>query len=159
MKKTLAIVAAIGAGLVLALPAAANGAGAVSFTQTFHNATDSFPSPNPCTGVSGTVTVIYNGVFHVTMLTSGIGAGTFWATGTQTGTFTFAPDDPAQPTFAGRFTAWFGDNNNLRNGSETSTFSIRGTGSDGSTLNFHEVMHASVSASGAVNTFDKPTCG
>ena len=159
MKKVLAISAAIVAGWLLAVPAAANGAGAVSFTQTFHNATDSFPSPNPCTGASGTVSVIYNGVFHVTTLTSGIGAGTFWATGTQTGTFTFTPNDPTQPSFTGRFTAWFGDNNNLKNGSETSTMSIRGTGSDGSTLTFHEVMHASVSASGVVNTFDKPRCG
>jgi len=159
MKKLLAVVAAIVAGWLLAVPAAANGAGAVSFTQTFHNATASFPSPNPCTGASGTVSLSYNGVFHVTTLTSGIGAGTFWATGTQTGTFAFTPDDPAKPSFAGHFTTWFGDNNNLQNGSETSTFSLRGTGSDGSTLIFHEVMHANVSASGVVNTFDKPSCG
>jgi hypothetical protein len=159
MKKLLAIVAATGAGLLLAVPASANGAGAVSFTQNFHNVTASFPTPNPCTGVSGMVSVTYNGVFHITTLTSGIGAGTFWATGTQTGTFVFTPDDPTQPTYSGRFTTWFGDNNNLQNGSETSTFSLRGTGSDGSTLLFHDVMHASVSASGAVNTFDKPSCG
>ena len=39
MKKLLAVVAAIVAGWLLAVPADANGAGAVSFTQTFHNAT------------------------------------------------------------------------------------------------------------------------
>jgi len=159
MTKLLAVVAAIGAGVMLAIPAEANGAEAVTFTQTFHNATATFPTPNPCTGVSGMVSITYNGVFHITTLTSGIGAGTFWATGTQTGTFKFTPDDPAQPTYAGHFTAWFGDNNNLHNGSETSTFSLRGTGSDGSTLMFHDVMHASVSANGAVNSFDKPSCG
>jgi len=158
MKKLLAVVAAIVAGWLLPIPAAAGGAGAISFTQTFHDATASFPSPNPCTGVSGTVSLTYNGVFHVTTLTSGIGAGTFWATGTQTGAFAFTPDDPSQPSYAGHFTTWFGDNNNLQNGTETSTFSLKGAGSDGSTLTFRDVMHASVSASGVVNTFDKPSC-
>src|SRR2546429_2232767 len=97
MKKLLAVVAAIVAGWLLAVPAQANGAGAVSFTQTFHNATASFPSPNPCTGASGTVSLTYNGVFHVTTLTSGIGAGTFWATGTQTGNLPLPRTIPPSP--------------------------------------------------------------
>jgi hypothetical protein len=135
------------------------GAGAETFTQTFHNATDSFPSPNPCTGVSGMVSITYNGVFHVTALTSGQGAGTSWATGTQTGDFVFTPDDVSQPSFTGHFTTWFGDNNNLHNGVEHSTFSLHGTGSDGSTLQFHDIAHLSVSATGVTLSFDKPTCG
>jgi hypothetical protein len=32
--------------------ASAAGAGAISFTQTFHNAVQSIPSANPCTGSS-----------------------------------------------------------------------------------------------------------
>src|SRR5260370_23939074 len=94
-----AAVAAVPLLLVTNVTASAAGAGAVSFTQTFHNATDSFPSNNPCTGAPGTLTLTYNGVFHATELTSGQGAGTFWVTGTMTGAFVFTPDDVAtQPS-------------------------------------------------------------
>jgi hypothetical protein len=146
------------ATLVPASGAGAAGAGAVSFTQTFKNVTEVSIDVNPCTGAPGMLTITYNGVFHVTELTSGIGAGTLWATGTQTGTFTFAPFDASQPSYTGRFTVWFGDNDNLRNDAETVTFRIRGIGSDGSVLRFHEVEHMSVSASGVTLAFDQPTC-
>ncbi len=160
-----AAVASVAIGTMLAFTvasasrAAAAGAGAVSYTQTYNNTTDSFASPNPCTGVSGAVTETYNGVFHVTKLTSGQGAGTLWATGTFTGNFVFTPDNVTQPSYTGYFTTWFGDNNNLHNGTETETMSIHGTGSDGSTLQFHEVAHMSVSATGTTIFFDRPTCG
>jgi hypothetical protein len=147
------------ATLVPASGAGAAGAGAMSFTQTFKNVTEVSTDVNPCTGAPGTLTITYNGVFHVTELTSGIGAGTFWTTGTQTGTFTFAPFDASRPSYTGRFTVWFGDNDNLRNDAETVTFRVRGIGSDGSVLRFHEVEHMSVSASGVTLAFDKPTCG
>ena len=81
---------ALGAGLALsnlAVPgaaASAAGAGALTFTQPFHDAVQSMPATNPCTGAPGTVTITENGVFHVTVLTSGPGAGTAWATGTFT---------------------------------------------------------------------------
>lgn len=91
----------------------------MSFTQTFKNVTEVSTDSNPCTGDLGTLTLTYNGVFHVTELTSGIGAGTFWATGTLTGTFSFVPFDSSKPSYAGRFTTWFGDNDNLRNDAET----------------------------------------
>ena len=135
--------------------ASAAGAGAVTFTQHDHNLTQSFPTPNPCTGVPGTVTTVGNSVFHITTLAN----GTSWATGTSEGTFTFVPDDSSQPTYTGHFTTWFGDNNNLKNGNEKSTLTIHGVGSDGSTLRFHEVAHLSTSATGATLSFDKPTCG
>lgn len=151
------IIAAFALAGLLLLPstgAFAAGAGAVSTTQIIKNGTQSFPSPNPCTGTPGSVTITFNGVFHVTTLAN----GTFWATGTQTGTFTFTPDDPTQLSASGRFTSWFGDNNNLQNGSETSILSVRGTNSDGTTFVAHDVAHLSVSASGITLSFDKPTC-
>jgi len=131
-------------------------------TQTFHNATETFVPPdpnaiNPCTGVPGTLTITYNGVAHVTFLTSGVGAGTGWATFTATGTFAFAGADGVN--FTGRFTAWDGQNFNLQNFAATSILVIHGTGSDGSSLTFHDVAHFSVSASGITLSFDKPTCG
>lgn len=156
---SLAAMALFALTIATAPASAAAGAGAVSFTQNFHNATEVDSDVNPCTGASGTVTLTYNGVFHVTVLTSGQGAGTAWATGTLTGDFSFVPDDASQPSFTGHFTTWFGDNNNLRNGTETATFSLHGTGSDGSSLRFHDVAHMSVSATGVTISFDKASCG
>ncbi len=131
-------------------------------TQTFHNATQTFvpPDPNavqPCTGVLGTLTLTYNGVAHATFLTSGVGAGTGWFTFTATGRFTFAGADGVN--FAGQFTAWDGQSFNLQNFAATGILHVNGTGSDGSSLKFHDVMHISVSASGIALSFDKPTCG
>jgi len=159
LSRALACLAVAGLLLFPASSAFAAGAGAVSVTQTFHNATQSFPTPNPCTGDLGTVTLTYNGVAHANFLTSGIGAGTGWFTFTATGDFVFTPLDPTKPTFTGHFMAWDGENVNLQNFAATSTFVLHGTGSDGSTLMFHEVFHVSVSASGITLSFDKPTCG
>ncbi len=136
-----------------------DGAGAVSVTQTFHNTVQTMPVTNPCTGANGTVTTTYNGVAHATFLTSGIGAGTGWITFTLTGTFVLTPDDPSQPTFTGHVTVWDGGSFNLNNFATTMIFIIHATGSDGSTLTFHQVAHVSVSASGIFLSFNKPTCG
>jgi hypothetical protein len=159
LSRALACLAVAGLLLFPASSAFAAGAGAVSVTQTFHNATQSFPTPNPCTGDPGLVTLTYNGVAHATFLTSGVGAGTGWETFTATGDFVFTPFDPTKPTFTGHFMAWDGENFNLKNFAATSTFVLHGTGSDGSTLTFHDVAHFSVSASGITLSFDKPTCG
>lgn len=133
----------------------AAGAGAITFTQIDHNLTTVQAGNNPCTGVPGTLTTTVNDVFHGTMLAN----GTDWFTGTITGTFLFVPDDSSQPSYTGHFTQWFNQNDNLRNGNSTFTFSVHGTGSDGSSLTFHEVAHFSVSATGVVVFFDRPTCG
>jgi hypothetical protein len=165
MKKLISGFAAFGAVVLMAVPAQANGAGAVSFTQNFHNATQTFAPPdpmaaNPCTGVPGTLTLVYNGVFHVTVLTSGVGAGTGWATFTATGDFTLAQVDGV--TFTGHFTAWDGDSFNLKNFVATGILNIQGTGSDGSSLTVHAVMHITVLLGpppSVVVAFDKFSCG
>jgi len=141
-------------GLLLFPASSAFADGAVTFTQTFKDVSDTFPTPNPCTGDPGTVTITFNGVFHVTELPN----GTSHFTITQTGDFVFVPDDPTQPTFTGHFTAWAGFNSNNKNAAGTSTFTVHGTGSDGSVLKFHVTDHFSVSASGVVITFSKPRC-
>ncbi|HEY7985079.1 MAG TPA: hypothetical protein VID73_12965, partial [Ktedonobacterales bacterium] len=107
----IACCAVVGLFMVAATPALASGNGATSFTQTFHNATQVMPSNNPCSGATGTLTLTYNGVFHVTVNR----AGDFWVTGTMTGTFLFVPDDASQPTFTGHFTSWFGTSANNHN--------------------------------------------
>jgi hypothetical protein len=143
------------AAAVAALSAApASAAPATTFTQTVKGVTESFPEVNECSGATGTVTITYNGVFHVTELAS----GGLHVTGTQTGTFTFVPDDPSEPTYTGRFTTWFGENVNARNATGTFTFRVRGVGSDGSVLRFHQVAHFSVSATGVTVEFDRTRC-
>ncbi len=128
----------------------------VTFTQHFHNATASMPVPNPCSGVPGTVTLTYNGVFHVTMDTS---TGTGHFTATQTGDFVFVPDDSTQPTYTGHFTIWDGANVNFTNFTATDTFNLRGIGSDGSVLAFHMDDHITINATGVVVSFDHMHCG
>ena len=164
MRKLLALLATIATCVALSLPASADGAGTVTMTQTFHNATVSFPAANPCSGAAGTVTTTFNGVVHLTFLTAGIGAGTGWGTFTNTGDFILVPIDPSQPTFTGHFTVWDGFSFNLQNFAATGILVIHGTGSDGSTLTFHDVMHVTVldptsSTPTIVVSFDKPTCG
>ena len=141
-------------GLLLFPASSAFAAGADTFTQPFHNVTESFPTPNPCTGAPGTVTITYNGVFHTTTLPNGNSHFTV----TQTGDFVFVPDDSSLPTFTGHFTFWAGFNSNNKNAASTFTFTVHGTGSDGSVLKFHVTEHFSVSASGVVIMFSKPRC-
>jgi hypothetical protein len=163
MKRLIASVAAIGAVFLMALPVQASGAGAVSLTQTFHNATQTMPSANPCSGALGSLTITYNGIMHMTILTSGIGTGTAWGTFTATGDFAFTPTDPTQPSFTGQFTVWDGFSFNLNNAAATSILVVHGIGSDGSSLTFHDVMHITVlnplTSPTVVVSFDKPTCG
>jgi hypothetical protein len=152
----LLIVAA--AVLVAAPTASAAGAGAVSMTQVFHHQVDTFRDVVPCTDDLATITTTSNGALHVTFLTSGIGAGTFWFTITQTGTVTIVPDDPTLPTFTGHFTFWDGDNGNLRNSTETFILEVRLFGSDGSVINGHLLEHATITATGATLEFSKTVC-
>jgi len=146
----------LGSLLMLGAPAAfAGGNGAQTFTQHDHNITDTHPDVNPCTGDPGTLNETFNDVFHGTINKTGS-----WFTGTAEGWFTFVPDDPAKVTYTGHFATWFGDENNLQNDVEHSTLNIHATGSDGSTLAFHENAQAAMNANGVITvSFDKISCG
>jgi hypothetical protein len=134
--------------LALASPAAA---AATSTTQTFHNATQVIVDVIPCTGTPATITIVYNGVFHINSLPG----GEFWTTFTQTGTFTAVPFDSTQPTLTGRFTVWGNFNLNEQNQNSTFTFTVRA--SDGTV--FHDTAHFTMNANGEITTmFDKPSC-
>lgn len=153
----LGIAVAASAGLLmLGAPAAlAGGNGAQTFTQHDHNLTTVSADFNPCTGDPGTLTETVNDIFHGTINKTGS-----WFTGTIEGWFTFVPDDPSKATYTGHFATWFGDENNLRNDVEHATLNIHGTGSDGSTLRFHENAQATMNANGVITvSFDRATCG
>src|SRR6266496_2708341 len=150
------MVLAAAAVLLVAAPSVrADGKGAQTETQTFHNATDTCVDFVPCTSNLATITITYNGVLHFTVNK----AGDFWATGTMTGTATAVPLDPSNPSFTGKFTTWFGEADNKQNGVDHSTFTVHLTGSDGSTIKFHDTAHVSSSASGMTVSFDKASCG
>jgi hypothetical protein len=138
-----------------AAAASADGNGAQTFTQTFKHQTDTFVDFVPCRDFQATITITYNGVFHYTVNK----AGDFWATGTMTGTVTAVPLEASNPSFTGHFTTWFGEADNKKNGVDHSTFTVHLTGSDGSTIKFHDTAHLSTSASGLTVSFDKPMCG
>ena len=126
----------LGLAALLMLPAAPAFAQAKTFTTTSAG-THTDPAANPCTGDPGTFTITYAGVFHTTQNAAG-GTRT---TGTLTGTFVFDTTDLARPDYTGRFTETFGDNTNSNNQLATSTFRLRGTGTDGSTAQFHTMAH------------------
>ncbi len=91
------------------------------------------------------------------------------STGTLTGSFIFDTTDPSRPDYAGRFTEAFGDNSNSNSQLATSTFRVRGTGTDGSTVRFHTVAHTtadtidassdSPTVTGVRVNFDRLRCG
>lgn len=155
-----ALCAVAALAVIGAAPALADGNGAQTQTITFKNATIDFgPGANPCSGATGDLVALsVNGVMHETVNK----AGDFWDTGTLTGTFQFTPDDATQPTYTGHGQSWFGDSDNNQNEVNHFTMNLQLTGTDGSTVTFHEAGHISSNANGVpIVVFDKQnaTCG
>jgi hypothetical protein len=114
-------------------------------TTTIHvSGTESSPDVNPCTGAPGTATQTLKGVTHITELPN----GTSHETTTVTGTFTFVPNDPSQPTYTGHATFWDGENVNSKTITFTFTGHVNVTGSDGSHITDHFVAHVTINANG-----------
>ncbi len=127
-----------------------------SETSTYQGGQSSDPnSVNPCTGDTGTFTMYFRqNTFHVNV----DGAGDLWATGTESGTVSFVPDDPSAPGGTGSFATWFNFNDNNSNGNTTFTFDAEVHLSNGQIVGDHEVGHMNFSSTGAVTlSFDKPT--
>ena len=77
------------------------------------------------------ITTTSNNIEHETTFDDGRQHATF----TSTGTFTATPlADPTLPSYTGKFTTWGGFNATGSTVNGTFTFSVRGTGSDGSTF-------------------------
>jgi hypothetical protein len=112
-------------------------------TTTVHfSGTESSADVNPCTGAPGTATETLHGVSHLTELPN----GTAHAATTVTGTFTFVPDDPSQPTYTGHATFRNGENLNSKTITATFTGHVNVRGSDGSQITDHFVAHVTINA-------------
>ena len=79
----------------------------------------------------------------------------------MTGTVTFVPDDPSQPSFTGHLTAWCGENVSASNATITVADNIVLHGLDGSLGKQHILFHLTVNANGTVTSSidtDELTC-
>ena len=84
-------------------------------------------------------------------------AAAAFASGADTATVTFIPDDPTQPTYEGHETYSSADSGNGTRFVTTSTFHIRMRGTDGSFLTLREIAHTTIGPNGATSVFDTPT--
>jgi hypothetical protein len=143
---------------ILATPVAAH---AQAGTQTIHfsGMTQTQPAVNPCSGAAGTLTeTVTQGVAHLTTNPD----GTYHQSFRITAAITFTPDDPSQPTLTGTSTFGAGQNVTSKTSTLTAAFSGRATGSDGSSLSLHGVVHATVNADGTVTVafeIERVSCG
>jgi hypothetical protein len=136
--------------LIVAAPAAS---AASPVVETIHfGGTFSQADANPCTGAAGTFTVTFKGVAHTTTNPD----GTLHHTATVNGDVAFTPDDPAQPSYTGKFTAWDGQNGTRQTITLSAAFHDRLAGSDGSTIYDRGVVHMTLNANGTVTVdFDR----
>jgi hypothetical protein len=164
------LLVALVAVLLTALPAASALAANPGTTSTFHNQTDTFVDVLPCTDIPYQITTVSNGVEHFQLRTLPDGTVVAQFTFTQTGTFTAVPVSGVGPTYTGRFTVWDGgmafnpvisDEGEILSADkwvDTMTFTVRGTGSDGSPLFEHATGHINVNPLGNTNEFFKDSC-
>jgi hypothetical protein len=144
---------ACGAGLALLVLVAPAANAASADVETIHfGGTFSQADANPCTGAPGTFTVTFKGVSHTTTNPD----GTLHHTATVNGEQTFTPDDPAQPSYTGKFTAWDGQNGTRKTITLSAAFHDQLTGSDGSRIRDRGVVHMTLNANGTVTVdFDR----
>jgi len=136
---------ALGLLIALSVPAgafASGGGETVHFGGSLTQAT-----VNPCTGAPGTESVTFKGVAHTSVSAN----GSMHHTATVTGQILFAPDDPSEPIYSGKFTAWDGQNG-APGATITSTAAFHTilTGSDGSRISNRGVFHLTLLADGTV---------
>lgn len=145
------LIGALAAGLITVFTAGTAAAAPPETTTSHeHGLVETFVDVVPTCDNSApapyTITTTSNLVEHETVFADGRVHATF----TQTGTFVAVPlDDPSLPSYTGKFTAWGGFNANGGAVNGTFTFSVRGTGSDGSTFSVHSVDHFNTTPTGA----------
>jgi hypothetical protein len=121
-----------------------------STTTTEHGVLDTFVDVIPTCAGGGSlyaITTTSNFVMHETRFDDGRAHGTF----AEAGTFSAVPLRDV-PSYTGRFTIRGGFNENGSIVNLTSTFNLRATGSDGSTLSYHEDGHFTARPDGSIVT-------
>jgi hypothetical protein len=145
-------VVVVAAGAVAAAPLTAAADPPTTTTQNVHNATESFVDVVPmCTpgGPLYQITTTFNGVLHTTQFDD----GRVHVTGTQTGNFTAIALEPGEADANGKFTQWFGFNDNGGAVNGTVTLSVRGTFETGEQIDVHITDHFNVTPTGAAFFF------
>lgn len=132
---------------------------AQSSTDIYHDLADGYTGTLFCEEGSYTIEIHYqNAVVHVT---SGV-EDTFVGAFLERARFTAVPNDPALPSYRGNFTFHSVlDNINLELGATGVNLSqtIRASGSDGSSIHYHETTHAVFSEEGVlISGFEKAFC-
>jgi hypothetical protein len=115
--------------------------------------TITFSTVNPYTKVTGTMTIVFSGVFHLTRPTEDAQSGTSRVTGGQLGTFTFVPDDQSQPTISGKFRFRLSGWTQPRTNAILFVFRMNGVASDGSAFVFLQSERAVVHDEGCDISF------
>jgi hypothetical protein len=150
-----ALVGALAAGLITVFTAGTAAAAPETTTTHQHGLVETFVDVVPTCDDSATdlytITTTSNLVEHETVFADGRVHATF----TQTGRFVAVPvNDPSLPSYTGKFTMWANFNQNSDTvANSTFTFSIHGTGSDGSTFSINAVEHANQPPDGSVKRF------
>ncbi len=138
------------AGLLAAAPTAL-GAGAEAISVVERHVDVNPGETN--TGATGTIVDDEQDVFHITSLAD----GTLHLTGHSTAAVTFLPDDPNGVRYEGHETFAVSANGTGGAFTTTMTTTVRVRATDGSFITIREVAHLTVTASGVVVAFDRPT--
>ena len=127
-------------------------------TTLFDDVTDSFGWFESCSEVEGTLTRTFDGILHV----NSDGQGGFHTTKTIAGDFVFIPEDDSKPTYNGLFVEeYVAHSNTLTDPDQrtlTATLLLKGTGSDGSELDFLTVQHETVNPARPESGLEKIWC-
>jgi hypothetical protein len=167
-RRSLALLASVGAALVAAASVSAQGPPIVNETMHLADEVSVFVDVNPCNPSQAVeITSSGTGVIHFTVFAD----GTAHITGTVRSavSFDFLPTD-GTPDATGRTVFWFGSNGKVDldtgegfgKGEKAMTFSARLILTDGTRISVHRVAHIVFDATGVEKiSFDKLTahCG
>jgi hypothetical protein len=136
---------------------AAGGSHTQTFTDNYHG-TQSIAVPSPCNGDMLVGSEETNSVLHVTYF---VQSDESWTTTTEEDRLSLV-DQTSGVTYSGHDTFWGNNNVNRQNSNSTFTATVHLTGSDGSSISYHEVGHITMLPDGNIAvSFDKPSvsCG
>ena len=135
-KSILVTVAAAIAAVASPQVAIAHGGNPIVETVVVADA-DAVPFEGPCVAGLGTATLDFRNVFHITEFADGDVA----ITSNEAGTFTFVPDDPAQPSSSGRYRTGFHSSFTQNAGVDTSVLIVVGETQTGEVVRFQIRSH------------------